>query len=274
MGCATENVSNVHAYIHPLTCCILNLLRTANPLIAWFSYYQIFLLWIACAITAGSIAVILYQGQKSVLFSLLCSAAFLWLFNLFSSAQVTYTQTTAMLGMAAVFRLFSMQNKQHSIIRGGLVSGILIILSFGFRTVASLPSVIFYFFILLYQLTIYTSNKNCILVLFSAIVCVLLSLTLWQQFMPKSPQDQKYMDWNEKRTIVTDYTDLQSVPESTFDELGWSSSTSELFKNCFYLDEDINAESLELLIEKQVDRTTTLKTRLSTGIRYALCIWL
>lgn len=95
----------------------------AFPGVAWFSYMQLFFLWLACTVSSRSILRSFTNAGHSPVVGGVTSAAYLLAFGMTYSCVITYTVTAAMLAAAAVLQILSVDCERSTdaqIIRGML----------------------------------------------------------------------------------------------------------------------------------------------------------
>ena len=274
MGYFSDDLSLFHVYLHPLLCAVLKGCKAILPSAPWFSILQITLLTIASASVAGSLATVIWRRFENLWAATIIPAAFLWIYLLLPCTSVTYTQTTAVLGMAAVLRLYTAGKETGSLYRAIAAAGVLWILAYALRAQAALPALAFcgLFFVLrwIHQ----RENRPALLRAGCVLAAVMAGLCLWQQLLPKTEAEQEYLNWHDARVAAIDYNDLSDISENVLKEMGWTETTARLLERWCFLDEDVNAESLTKLTSLlQQENPTTPGERLREAWRVLTWLW-
>ena len=101
MGFGTGVIPEAHAFLHPLLSTPLRWLGLAAPEVAWFSWMQLALLWLAGAVSVKALMQCFAHRGRSPWLGAAAGAVYLTLFGMTYACHVTFTVTAAVLGAAA-----------------------------------------------------------------------------------------------------------------------------------------------------------------------------
>ena len=114
MGYETGEPASFHIFIHGLLAWPMYWLALAFPTVAWFSVFQIALLCLSVWMCTKSIMQRFAGAKKPLWLGALFALAFTCAFVLPYATRITFTQTAAMLGAAAVMQILSIDREQAS----------------------------------------------------------------------------------------------------------------------------------------------------------------
>ncbi|MFR5855836.1 MAG: hypothetical protein ACLUE8_16775 [Lachnospiraceae bacterium] len=106
--------SRAHAFLHPLLSTPLRWLGLAAPEVAWFSWMQLTLLWLACMVSVKALMQCFAKRGFSMALGAAAGAVYLTLFAMTYACHVTFTVTAAVLGAAAVLQLCSIDGERYT----------------------------------------------------------------------------------------------------------------------------------------------------------------
>ena len=142
MGFETGEPAHFHIYLHGLLAWPLHWLGLAVPGVAWLSWMQLAFLFLASAVCQKSIMQRFAGAKKPLWLGALFALAFTCAFVLPYATRITFTQTAALLGAAAVLQILSVDHAEASygaVLRGMGLALVLLVLAYALRQVAALP---------------------------------------------------------------------------------------------------------------------------------------
>lgn len=264
MGYEGGTPATYHLYLHTALAWLLHGLAMLFPGIAWFSIFQLFMLWFSCVVLVKSAVACASKAGLPRWVGAICGALFLLVYALYISCRITYTTTGALLGAAAVAQLFSVDYRRATdggIVRGMLLSILLLIGCYCIRQIGVLPPLTFW---LLTIVTIYLcefrhaapgqqaapKHRSLKPLLTGVAACTLLLglLAGVRAIEIKALQLDDYLAWQRARIQLFDYTlfDSQTTPE-TLQSVGWSDPEFTLVSCWFFLDKNITRQAFETL---------------------------
>lgn len=260
LGYETGAPAHFSYYIHGLLALPLAWLGEAFPGIAWFSWMQLALLALASLVSLKSAMQCAANADRplwvGIILALIYQAAFIFTY----SVTITFTQTAALLGAAAVWQILSIDHERASsraVVWGLVPAAVLVALAYALRQIAALPILAFCGLAWLYCAVRYygfgqTAKRALRPMLAGLIFTVVLLGGLWglRQAEIAGSGAQDYIAWQEANEPILDRYSLSAVPQEALDAVGWSANTVSLVGNdWFFLDESISTEAFELLNE-------------------------
>ena len=274
LGCEGGAVADFLPHQHELITIPLGFLNRQFPGIPFFSYLQVFLLWLGFTVIF-KLPLQLTQHHKTVrIFSCGMVTALFGIMALYVCARITYTQTAAVLVAAAAAELLSLNPDNDStgvIVRCMLFSLFLFCLGYGLRLEILPAGLAFLGLCWLFQdIRIKKKNpKNHSFFCFALILCatVVGVLFLQRQIRISQPDVKEYMDWHKVRISVLDYHALNDLPQDLLDEIGWDKTTVSLVQECCFLPPEVNTEALTKIQQYyQAQAAPHLFERLTNGL--------
>ena len=251
MGYETGEPASFHIFIHGLLAWPMYWLALAFPTVAWFSVFQIALLclsvWMCakglmqCFVNAGRP---LWLGTAAaVAFSCLCLEV---------CTRITFTQTAAMLGAAAVMQILSIDKEQASPRQAalGIVAALPpVAFAYALRKEALWPILAFAGLALLVSWLLGSgenrrARSRAMLLAGAVCLVVIAGLMGWRTAEVSASGQEDYLAWQEARSQLLDYYALSEVPKDAFEAVGWTDGTVQRANAYFFLDTDISTESL------------------------------
>ncbi len=283
MGYETGEPASFHIFIHGLLAWPMYWLALAFPTVAWFSVFQIALLclsvWMCakglmqCFVNAGRP---LWLGTAAaVAFSCLCLEV---------CTRITFTQTAAMLGAAAVMQILSLDREQGTPRQAalGVVAALPpVAFAYALRKEALWPILAFAGLALLVSWLLGSgenrrARSRAMLLAGAACLVVIAGLMGWRTAEVSASGQEDYLAWQEARSQLLDYYALSEVPKDAFEAVGWTDGTVQRANAYFFLDTDISTESLQSLLAaceeaggRTPDAQAALRT-LQTAVRGSL----
>lgn len=228
----------------PLTW-ILYALGRAFPGVAWFSVYQTALL-AASAYTMVYSGMLLCRRLRAPLWlGWLIGTAMAWVFVVSVGNFITFTQTAAAAGMAAVWRAAAIDWRSRER-RGALAGSVaLLVCAFCLRWESALPACCFFLGVLLCQAVL--EGMPVRPVLMGAAVC-LAALGLIGGLRAADVAlsgEAEYERWQSARVRVMDYGALAYADDAVLEAAGWTENTREAVRNWCMLDASVTAEAFD-----------------------------
>lgn len=275
MGYETGEPAKFHLFVHGLLMWSVGGLGQVFPALPWFSYTQLAMLALSCLVIAKSIMQSFVKYKRPFWLGVVMAAVFLLTLCMKHITSLTFTLTSALLGAAAVAQMLSIEHDRGNarVVLGMAGSLVLVCLSYMLRLDAFLPVVGFCALAFLLQVwEHYGLGKKAkrsirpMVISLVMIVVVLGGMLGIRQYELTRPEVQDYLAWQESRTEIMDYVDINKVPRETFEQLGWSEPVINMAKGWCFLDSDISTEAFaELAEQMHAQDTRTLGDRLQHG---------
>lgn len=268
---------------------LLGALSAMMPTIAWFSVYQLVLLWISGVVIVKSFVQVSVNHQKSCLIGALAGAVFLGVFATFAFCRITYTSTVALACAAAVAQILSIDRNliDNQYISKIILSVVLLSCGYLLRAEAVLPAVPFIGLALLYRFINFdesnqkykvVTNQLGTSVLIFAAVFVLLFVA---RSLEISLSDQSsYVKWSQARIDLFDYTDFENDIEPALNaQTDLSEAEIALLQDWYFMDERMTTDRLAAMSQAYEGHTTgsvfsNISSFFSSNKRYITSIWL
>jgi hypothetical protein len=232
------------------------------PSVEWFSILQLFVLWSSLIVIVKSLCQCAGRAGHPLWTGALASMVFIAAFGLYVSCRITYTTTAALCAAAAVAQLFSVDfsaANPRNVMRGITLSVVLLVVAFCLRSVTVWPSLFFWGLTLALKLIFCQKNRQrfskCIRPVLIGTVCLLLTLgilALIEEIAISTYSAQEYRQWQNVRTQVMDYTNYtETTSDETLEKAGLSQVEFKLLAQWFFMDENINTQSLQAILNQQ-----------------------
>jgi hypothetical protein len=247
--------ANFTLYTHTLLAWLLYGLSLAVPGVAWFSVYQLALLYFSAVVLGKSMAQLAQARRYPWLACGLAAAVMLSVFAAFACCRVSYTSTAGLAGAAAVAQQLTAgqsgyTNRQR--LRAYGLSLFLLVCAYCLRAVSVLPTLAFSALVFLWQ---WRSRREQparyfrpLLIALALYVGVFGALAGIRQAEISLRGLQPYIDWQNARIALMDYTDFQTDPAPALAaNSGLSASEVELVRQWYFLSSDIDTEALHTM---------------------------
>ncbi len=273
MGFEIGAPASFHIFIHGLLARPIHWLALRFPTVAWFSVFQVGLLFLGCvALLKSIVQCALKAGIGLAGGSLLALVS--WLLFLFPyCVQLTFTQTAAILGAAAAMQIMSLEHGRPARVVGGmLLATLLAVLAYALRQDALMPVLAFcgvaFVFVFFTEYGLGRAAKRAArpMLISLLIAAVALGGMLgWRAVETARCGDADYLAWEDVSTILLDQCGLDGLPQEALDEVGWSANTALLVgSDWFFLDESISTEAMRTLAGYALDARDNSLTGLFT----------
>ncbi len=254
MGYETGEPARTHLFVHGLLAQPLALLGTWFPGLPWFTYVQLALLALGSMVIAKSIMQSFVKHGQPLVLGVLTAAAFLLALCMKYITLLTFTQTAALLGAAAVAQMLSIEHNRGAghVMTGMMGALVLACLSYALRQNALLPMLGFCGLVFAVQLWECAEKKLPLRPMFlslAVIALVLGGMVGARQLELSQPEMQDYLRWQESNTEIMDYTGIRNIPQEGFDAVGWDENTLAMAERWCFLDPVISTEAFETLTE-------------------------
>lgn len=255
MGYETGVPAHFHIYLHGLLAWPLHWLGLAAPGVAWFSWMQLAFLFLASVVCQKSIMQRFAGAKKPLWLGALFALAFTSAFVLPYATRITFTQTSALLGAAAVLQILSCGGAAPGKrVPGGLwLSVALCVLAYALRQITAIPVLAFCALALvctaienggfasLRQMRPYLLAACG----FAAVMVLLMGVREWEITRNDA---REYLQWQAATEELIDRYGFGEIPQEELDRVGWSANTATMVgMQWFFLDESISTEAFEEL---------------------------
>ncbi len=275
MGFGVLEIPDFNLYIHFLLLYPLRWLSLAFPGLPWFSWMQLFLIWLASAVMAKSILQCFHNAKKPLYLGLIAAVLFLGVFVMRYMSQVSYTVTAALLGAAAVLQLLSIDTENASCsswICSAMLSLVMALLGYAMRQMTALPSLAFCGVAFVAQgLRRARAGQDWIKPLLCTLlaVCLVFGAVCGLREVEINTKEgvREYVDWQKQRIRIWDYYDLNQLPASFREEYNITDARLAMLIEWYLMDADMNTETLRAMgdaLEAQED--TSLAARISKAV--------
>ena len=283
MGYRTSTLPTFHLYLNALLVYPLRWLGIAFPGVAWFSYLQLFFLWLACIISSKSILRCFVNAGHSTVIGGVASVGYLLVFAMMYCAVITYTVTAAMLAAAAVLQILSVDCERETdaqIIRGMLVSLVMVVLAYSLRQITALPTLLFCVCAILYQGIRHFGIGKVRLRTWRPLVVVILVFTVTlgtlaglRELEINAKGMNDYLRWQRARIAVMDYPGV-ALPDALLTQIGWSQNELKMVEEWYFMDTDISAEAFETIAAyRDSHMINSIGAKLTSGLQVALSLF-
>ena len=256
MGFETGEPAHFHIYLHGLLAWPLHWLGLAAPGVAWLSWMQLAFLFLASAVCQKSIMQRFAGAKKPLWLGALFALAFTCAFVLPYATRITFTQTAALLGAAAVLQILSVDHAEASygaVLRGMGLALVLLVLAYALRQVAALPIACFCGAALLYVAArddgfgrIKSIKPLVVSVVLAAVVMA--GLTGLREWEIDANGARDYLAWQASTEDLMDRYGFEGIPQEELDRVGWSANTAAMVgSQWFFLDESVSTEAFDQL---------------------------
>ena len=276
MGFGTGEIPEAHAFLHPLLSTPLRWLGLAAPEVAWFSWMQLALLWLAGAVSVKALMQCFAKRGLSMAAGAGAGAVYLTLFVMTYACHVTFTVTAAVLGAAAVLQLCSIDGERYTngqIFRSLLLALALTALCGGLRLICVLP-VALYCGLALVPLAArdfgFGRRKKRswkpLLCGVCVIVLALGAMPVWRAAKMKAAGMEDYLNWQDANGRVLDYYEVSNLTEEELELAGWTRKEADLLAQWCFLGSELTEESFHRLADALESQSkTSLNTRLQSA---------
>ena len=271
LGYESGEPADFHIYIHGILAKPLCALSRAVPLVPWFSWLQVALLGLACLILSKSIMQCFVKHDKPLWAGAVLAAAFVLTLCLKYISRMTFTQTSALLGAAAVLQMLSIEHDRGAwrVIVGMAGALALTVLSYALRQITALPVLAFCglaFAVILWAE--YGKKRSWMPMIVSLVLvaAVMGGLVIAREAEIEQSGAKDYLAWQEANTDVIDFYGMMNVPKEATERVGWDSTTTVMANKWCFLDSDISTEAfLQLNEYMEAHDTRTFSDRLQAG---------
>ena len=236
-------------YTHTFLAWILHGLSVALPSIAWFSVFQLGLLWLSaavivkCAIRLGS-----WKG-------FIGSIMYLGVFAAFACARLSYTTTAALAGAASVLQLMELEKART---RAGRIfclfwACVLFLSAYSLRQMTALPILAY----CLLSFAWYAARRIKAglsirpVVVAAVILCGLLAIFAGVREAEIAVRGQRdTLTWQQSRIELFDYTSFeQNVAPAAESESGLTETQTQLVQQWYFWDTDVDVNAFNAMRE-------------------------
>ncbi len=274
VGGTAENF-NAHV-LAPLTWILHGLGRLA-PGVAWFSVYQLALLAASAYTTVESGMLLCRRLRMPVWLGWLAGTALAWILVVSVSNFITFTQTAAAAGMAAVWRAAAIDWRAQGRYRALAGSVCLLACAFCLRWESALPALCFWLGVLLCAgLAEGTPHRP---LLTGAAVCLaaLGLIGLLRVADVAFSGEKEYERWQSANVQMIDYGGL-GVDDAVLEAAGWTENTLAAVQNWCMLDASVTADAFDIVTraaERQAFSLSETLGRLQTLFgRHRNILWI
>ncbi|MDY4061714.1 MAG: hypothetical protein SO010_02235, partial [Candidatus Limiplasma sp.] len=257
MGFGTGEIPEAHAFLHPLLSTPLRWLGLAAPEVAWFSWMQLALLWLAGAVSVKALMQCFAKRGLSMAAGAGAGAVYLTLFVMTYACHVTFTVTAAVLGAAAVLQLCSIDGERYTdgqIVRSLLLALALTALCGGLRLICVLPVALFCALALvplaMRDFGFGRKKKRSWKPLLCGVCVIVLALgamPVWRAAKMKAAGMEDYLNWQDANGRVLDYYEVTNLTEEELVLAGWTRKEADLLAQWCFLGSELTEESFQRL---------------------------
>lgn len=271
-GSGSEGAPGFHLFVLGIYAYPLRWLNRLFPNIAWFSLLEIGLMGLSTAVIVKSIILCFEQHSARNGFwkGFVASLSFVLLFLFYLCARPTFTTVAASLGAASVAQLMSIDWMQRS--RGRMLFSVvsslfLLILTIGLREKTLLPTLSFWFLVLIHQAFVCHGAENdkkryikplCV---FLAAMLLAGGLVIARELEIDLCKQRQIIHWNETRSSVQDFLLMENISAETREAVGWSDAQVSLLDNWYTMEEAISTEAFAYVYQHE----NTAQNRPSAG---------
>lgn len=265
MGFGTGEIPEAHAFLHPLLSTPLRWLGLAAPEVAWFSWMQLALLWLAGAVSVKALMQCFAHRGRSPWLGAAAGAVYLTLFGMTYACHVTFTITAAVLGAAAVLQLCSIDGERYTdgqIFRAILLALGLTALCGGLRLICVLPVALFCALALVplaaRDFGFGRKKKRSWKPLLCGVCVVVLALgamPVWRTAKMKAAGMEDYLKWQDENGRVVDYYNVKKLTDEDLAVADWTRKEANLLAQWCFLGSNLTEDSFQRLADELEGRT-------------------
>lgn len=276
MGFGTGEIPEAHAFLHPLLSTPLRWLGLAAPEVAWFSWMQLALLWLAGAVSVKALMQCFAKRGLSMAAGAGAGAVYLTLFVMTYACHVTFTVTAAVLGAAAVLQLCSIDGERYT--NGQIFHSLLLALALtalcgGLRLICVLPVALFCALALvplaMRDFGFGRKKKRSWKPLLCGVCVIVLALgamPVWRAAKMKAAGMEDYLNWQDANGRVLDYYEVSNLTEEELELAGWTRKEADLLAQWCFLGSELTEESFQRLADALESQSKTgLTARLQSA---------
>ncbi len=284
LGYEGGHIPTFHVFQHPLLTFLLAGLSRWVPGIAWYSWVQLACLWLAGVVLVKSFCQMSIRSQGRMLPGMAVSTLFFGVFLVECTALLTYTTTAALLGAAAVAQLCTLRVQEKA--AWGMAGSMgLLLAAYAWRLMSALPALAFWLLALGWQawqegalfaakgkpkpprgLALYGKSLALCLACFALLYGI-------RALDVKAQGLEGYMDWQNARNELFDYTDFQRNPNTQAGQGLWSAEETRLISGWYLLDEKITAEAMRQQASSQRPNALSLAQPVDSLAQLAHRAW-
>lgn len=275
--------ANFTLYTHTLLAYMLSALGKLWPGMAWYSLFQLGLLWVSGVVLVKCMAQLAGRRLGAGLWGAAAGTLLLIVFVAFSFCRISYTTTAAAAGAAAVAQALTADMalpRRGSFVRAWLGSLLLLLGAYSLRMVSILPPLAFLLLVFVWQLIragarretgtgnerVSSSGRDgeaeqaatgherkrlplrSFLFVLTAYMLVFGGFTVIRQAEITARGVQPYLDWQNARIQLMDYTNFQTEPVPALAaDSGLTGTEVEMVRQWYFLDGNITTEVLQTL---------------------------
>lgn len=258
MGFETGTPAHFHIFIHGILAWPLHWLGVVAPGVAWFSWMQLAFLFLAAMVCQKSIMLCFGRARRPLWQGGVAALVFSLAYLLTYATRITFTQTAALLGAAAVLQILSVDHENGStgeIVRGMALALVLCVLAYGLRQITALSIVAFCALAALYAAARYydfgrKKSPKPLLRSAALFATVFVLLAAGRECEIDRNGARDYLRWQDATVQIMDRYGLGGIPTEELERVGWSENTASLISSqWFFLDESISTEAFEQLTD-------------------------
>jgi len=247
-------------YTHTLLAWCLYGLSLLWPGVAWFSVFQLALLFAGGTVIVKSFLQLGGGARFPRPFSLLICVLYLVVFAAFDLFRLNYTTTAALAGAAAAVQFMTAERSDGTgggRMRAYLLSLLLLVGAYSLRAVSVLPPLAFIALTAVWRgleagrLPRRDDRRSVLRPM--AIAFLIFALVFGALYGIRRAEIaarglQPYLDWQDARIELMDYTDFQTDPAPALAaDSGLSASEVEMVRQWYFMDENIDMQALRAL---------------------------
>ena len=266
LGQESGTPARFHIYIHGLFALPLAALSTAFPLMPWFTYLQLALLALACVVISKSIMQCFVKHDQSIWLGAAAAALFLLTLCLKHISRITFTETAALLGAAAVLQMLSVDYQRGGwrVTLGLTGAAVLVMFAYALRQVTALPVLAFCGLVFAFSLWHHRAAAKPMLAGLFITAFLMGGMAGFRAAETENSGAQDYLAWQDANTQVIDFYGLDKLGEEELALVGWDETTLRMAKSWCFLDSDLSTEAfLTLTDHLQKHDTRTFADRAS-----------
>ena len=255
MGFEGGRPADFSLYIHTLLAFVFYGLGLAAPQIAWYSLYQLALLFLSCTVIVKCLYQLAQTTRWPFWVGSLASLVYIALFAVFACCRLNFTTTVSLAGAAAVLQVTTVDFSapQRGKRFGALALALLLFVGgYCLRAFAMLPALLFIGLVLALRFVQHRqgqspSGTGSRALLRTALVftAVLLCLYGVRQAEISVRNLSGFMRWNDASAALFDYSTFESDPQPAIRSgSGLSATEVELVRQWYFMSSDITEQSL------------------------------
>lgn len=254
MGFEGGEPAAYNMFLHTFLAHFLGWISRLAPGVAWFSLFQLAVLWLSTAVVVKCVMQCALSRGTSYWIGLALAGLFGGMEAAFACARINFTTTAAMAGAAGVAQLCTLGLDHKRLFGASLLSMAMVLLCYCIRPQSLLASLPFFLLALAWVVARRWHEGAAPLPramaagLLAGVICLSGFMGV-RAIEERDPVISALLEFQDANLGALDYDDsvLRAVPDEVLADIGWSRAELELVRQWYFMDENITAEAFRKL---------------------------